>query len=440
MNSALRTIPWLFLLWAPCVASCSDRDDRVERDERAAKQPTPAPEMPRTAEGGDRPTPAPTPSPTAAPKGDERLPDERVAGERVRDERMSDPPLSAEGLPGEVAPSLGVKNEGMQRVLDQLAQLGGKPIESLSAEEARQQPTPADAVQKILAEGGGAPEFAGTIRNEQIPGPEGEIDVRIYTPQGEGPFPLVVYVHGGGWVIADLDTYDSSARALCTGSGAVVVSTHYRQAPEHVFPAAHDDVFAAYQWAREHASELNADAARCAIAGESAGGNMALATCLTARERGVELPVHQLLVYPVASTSLDWESVEGNARAKPLNKAMLPWFLEKYAPGEEHRKDPRLDLLSADLSGLPPCTVITAEIDPLLSEGLALVEKLREAGVDVEHRDFRGVTHEFFGMTGVVDEADEAQRFACERLKEAFASGRATPETETEKPTEQPGG
>lgn len=331
---------------------------------------------------------------------------------RSRDERRATPASSARAL--------AKADEDMQAVLERLGALGGKPIESLSATEARRQPTPADAVAEILQDLGRETDFAGSVREQEIPGPSGTIAARVYVPPGEGPFPLVLYVHGGGWVIADLDTYDSSARALCETSEAVVLSTHYRQAPEHRFPAAHEDVFAAYRWAREHASELNADPQRMAVAGESAGGNMAMAISLMARKAGLEQPVHQVLIYPVTSTSLDWPSVEENAKAKPLNKAMLPWFLEKYAPNPADRRDPRLNLMSAELRGLPSTTIVTAEIDPLRSEGYALATRMEEAGVSVEHRDFRGVTHEFFGMTGVVDDADEAQRFVGERLKAAF--------------------
>ena len=150
--------------------------------------------------------------------------------------------------------------------------------------------------------------------------------------------------------------YDASARALCAGTNAIVVSSHYRQAPEHRFPAAHDDAFAAYRWVLSNAATIGGDPERVAVAGESAGGNLAAAVSLMARDGGIALPKHQLLVYPVTSTSLDWVSVEKHARAKPLNKAMLPWFLEQYAPSATRKEDPRLDLVNANLKGLPPTT------------------------------------------------------------------------------------
>jgi len=182
----------------------------------------------------------------------------------------------------------------------------------------------------------------------------------------------------GGWVIADLDTYDASARALTNAAGAVVISTHYRPAPEHKFPAAHEDVWAAYRWTLQHAEELGGDPRRIAVAGESAGGNLAMHISLRARDEGVQLPVYQLLVYP------------------------------------------GINLLGAKVQGLPPTTIIAAEIDPLRSEGEQLAELLKRAGVPVERRQWDGVTHEFFGMAAVVPEAKEAVQFAGQRLRSAF--------------------
>ena len=187
----------------------------------------------------------------------------------------------------------------MKAVLDQLAALGGKPIETLSPVEARKQPTPADAVKALLKKQGKstAPEEVGKVEDKTIAGPGGPIPLRVYTPKGTGPFPLVLYIHGGGWVIADLDTYDSSPRALANAAGAVVLSTDYRHAPEHKFPAAHEDVFAAYQWMLKNAGTLQGDASRAAVVGESAGGNMAIGICLMARDNGIQMPSYQVLVY-----------------------------------------------------------------------------------------------------------------------------------------------
>ena len=313
-------------------------------------------------------------------------------------------------------------NKQMQAVLDELGTLGGKPIATLTPEEARQQPTPADAVKALLKKRGQstAPEPVAKVENKSISGAGGEIPIRIYTPAGPGPFPVVLYIHGGGWVIADLDTYDSSPRALANAAKAIVVSTHYRLAPEHPFPASHEDVFTAYKWARENAASFNGDPKRIAVAGESAGGNMAAAISLMARDQNVPLPLHQVLVYPVAGTDMNTPSFEENANAKPLNKVMMEWFAKHELKNPQDKHDPRIDLLNANLRGLPPATIISAEIDPLRSGGKMLADKLKAAGVDVDYKNYDGVTHEFFGMGAVLDESKEATKLAANDLMKAF--------------------
>lgn len=324
--------------------------------------------------------------------------------------------LGAQGMSGRPDPQ-------MQAVLDQLEALGGKPIESLSAEEARKQPTPADAVKALLKKQGKsiAPEPVGNVSNRSIPGPGGSIPIRIYTPKGSGPSPVVLYIHGGGWVIADLDVYDASPRALANASGAVVVSTHYRQAPEHKFPAAHDDTYAAYRWVLANAASIQGDPKRVAVAGESAGGNMAAAIAIRARDDRVQAPVHQVLIYPVATTNLNTPSKKANAQAKPLNTAMLGWFGEKYLPTPADGEKPTFSILKANLRNLPPATVISAQIDPLLSETRDYADRLKAAGVPVDYKNYDGVTHEFFGMGAVVDKAKQAVAQAGGNLKKAFA-------------------
>ena len=324
-------------------------------------------------------------------------------------------------------------NKEMQAVLDHLSALGGKPIEQLTPQEARQQPTPADAVKALLQKRGQstAPEPVAKVENKSIPGSGGEIALRIYTPSGQGPFPVIVYIHGGGWVIADLDTYDSSPRALANAARAVVVSTHYRQAPEHPFPASHEDVFTAYRWARENVSSFQGDASRLAVAGESAGGNMAVAISLMAREQNVPLPLYQVLIYPVASTDMNTPSFHENAKAKPLNKAMMEWFAQHEFKNPQDKQDARVDLLGANLRGLPPTTIITAEIDPLRSGGKMLADRLKAAGVDVDYKYYDGVTHEFFGMGAVLEESRDATKFAASHLKKAFKNSPALPDLDS---------
>ena len=311
----------------------------------------------------------------------------------------------------------------MQSVLDKLAELGAKPLHTLTVDEARAQPTPADAVAAVMADQGIDAGPAGDIaaRDITLPGPAGDIAARVYTPAGDGPFPVIVYYHGGGWVIADLDTYDASARALALGVGAVVVASHYRQGPEDVFPAAHDDAYAAYVWAVENAGALNGDSARMAVAGESAGGNLAANVAVMARDAQITQPLHQLLVYPVAGNDMNTPSYLENAAAAPLGKPDMAWFVDHAFAKPEDAADPRINLVGRDdLSDLPPATVITAQIDPLRSESIAYGEALQAAGVAVEMKNYDAVTHEFFGMGTVVPQAVEAMDFATAQLRAAL--------------------
>ncbi|WP_246329486.1 alpha/beta hydrolase [Chthonobacter rhizosphaerae] len=326
-------------------------------------------------------------------------------------------------------------DDDMKAVLDALASLDPKPIAELSPEEARRQPSPADAVKKVLegrnqgqdqaqAEGGqaAAPEGGVTTEDVSFPGAETEIPARIYKPEGaSGPLPVVLYFHGGGWVIADLDTYDATPRAMAEAANAIVVSAHYRQAPEHKFPAAHDDAVAAYRWVLEKAESWGGDPAKIAVMGESAGGNLAINVSMAARELNLQMPVHQVLVYPVAGVDTNTKSYMENADAKPLNKPMMEWFVKQVVANESDKQDPRINLVGeADMSGLPPTTLITAEIDPLQTEGQQLANKLQEAGVPVNGRTYLGVTHEFFGMADVVADAKDAQELAAADLRAAF--------------------
>ena len=316
------------------------------------------------------------------------------------------------------APSLEQK-----KVLDELGALGGQPIESLTPVEARKQPSPADAVKRILekSETSVAPEAVGRVADRTINGPGGDIPVRIYTPRGTGPFPVIVYFHGGGFVIATMDTYDASARALANAANAVVLSVEYRKGPEHKFPAAHDDAFAAYAWAVRNASQIGGDSTRLALVGESAGGNLALATAMRVRDTsGIRAPLSIVAVYPVAGNDTTNASYTRNAQAKPLSRAMMGWFFKHYTRTPADASDPRLNILGANLKGLPPVTIISAEIDPLLTEGEQLSAKLRDAGGTVNQRTWPGAAHEFFGQGAVVPAAKEAVQYAADALKAGF--------------------
>lgn len=307
-------------------------------------------------------------------------------------------------------------------------ELEPKAIEKLSANEARQQPTIADAVKHLLQKQGRStdPEVLVpgiTRRSIRIPTRAGSISALVYTPQGASQVPAILYIHGGGWVIANAQVYDGGARGLAKEVGAIVVSIDYRQAPEHKFPAAWDDCLDAWRWLSENAASLGADPSRLAIAGESAGGCMAVSTAVQARQSGLTGPKHVLAVYPVAQTgSLNTLSYLENAIAKPLNRPMIEWFLGHLLRSDADKQDTRLDLVHADLSGLPPVTIINATIDPLRSDGEQLKDALEAAGVSVERELYTGVSHEFFGTAAVVEKAREAQAYAGVQLRASLAT------------------
>jgi acetyl esterase/lipase len=321
-------------------------------------------------------------------------------------------------------------NPEMAKVITKLMELGAKPLHTLSVEEARTQPTPANAAMAVAEEktdAPPAPEEVAKVEDTTVDGAKGSLGARVYWPAGteEGgePLPVIVYFHGGGWVIADPMVYDASARALSNQAKAVVVSVHYRQGPVDKFPAAHDDAIAAYSYVVENAGQWNGDSERIAVAGESAGGNLALNVAIAARDQQLTAPDAVLAVYPVAGDDLETTSYIANQNAVPLGKADIEWFVEHYLNDKSETADPRIDIVGgADLAGLPPVTIVAAEIDPLNTEGMLLRDKLTEAGVDVTYQNWNGVTHEFFGMAAVVPEAKEAQDFAGAELRAALGT------------------
>lgn len=322
-------------------------------------------------------------------------------------------------------PKAGAPAGDMQKVLDKLASLGGKPIETLSPVEARMQPSPADAVKAVMADQGTptAPDATVTTKDVSYPGAGGSQKARVYTPAGaKGPLPVVLYIHGGGWVIADIDTYDSSPRALAGAANAIVVSIEYRHAPENRFPAAHDDANAAYQWVLKNAASWGGDRKKIAVVGESAGGNMAVNVAIAARDKGWQAPAAVVAVYPVADSNLATATKLKYLTAKPLNTKMLAWFFVHTLAKPTQALDPRMNLVGTDLKGLPPTTIILAEIDPLHDDGANLGAKMQAAGDQVEVKEFPGVTHEFFGMGKVVAGAKSAEDFAAAKLKAAFGT------------------
>ena len=320
-------------------------------------------------------------------------------------------------------------NQQVQEVIDELDVLNPKPIESLSPEEARQRASVPYAMRSMLRRKQGAepePEEVGAIEDGNIPGPAGMIPIRVYWPRGYGSkaLPVLVYIHGGGWVLDDLDATDPSCRALANQAGCAVVSVEWRHAPEHPFPAAHEDVLAATQWVMMNAAEIGGNPARVAIGGESAGGTMATATCIELKRASERLPVAQALVYPLTDfVGQDYASYRDSAGAKPLNVAMLEWFAKYALTDFNQAYDVRLSPLRAsrgELMGLPPTIVITAESDPLRDQGEAYAHKLMNAGVQVSLSHFPGVMHGFFGMGAVLDSARLAVRQVALVLQVGF--------------------
>jgi acetyl esterase len=328
--------------------------------------------------------------------------------------------------------------EDMRPVLMKLQELEAKPIGTQSVEETRKGPTPADAVKALLKDQGKDPDALMAQMNVKkqdmsYPTEGGEQPIRIYTPEGQVPqggWPVVVYYHGGGWVIADINTYESSAMALAKQANAIVASVEYRHAPENKFPAAHEDAFAAYKWVLDNAQQFGGGRAKVAVAGESAGGNLATNVAIMARDQNVQKPAHMLLVYPVAGVDMNTPSYQKNANAIPLSKQAMEWFVKNTIQSDQDLQSPMLDLVGkADLKSLPDATVITAEIDPLMSEGKILADKLKAAGSQVTYQNHEGVTHEFFGMAAVLDDAKRAQEMAARELKQAFSNVSATGST-----------
>jgi acetyl esterase len=322
----------------------------------------------------------------------------------------------------------------LKEVLDVLASFGNPPIENTTPLVARNLPSFATALHMVeMQKGVTAPKVS--IMGTTIPGPEGDLAARVYKPMAmmdTGMLPVVVYFHGGGFVIANLDTYEASCLAIADMAQCMVVSVAYRQAPEFPFSAAVDDAYAATQYVLTNAQQMGGDPGKVAVLGESAGGNLATVVCLKAKDEGGMMPIHQVLVYPIttyAPEGKQTESVTQFADAIPLNGPMLDWFAGYYLP------DPTTDaknaysspLLAPDLSGLPPATMISAQIDPLLSQGTAYAEALKAAGIAITQTVYDGCTHEFFGMGTVVDKAKEAETEAAQALMQAFGGSTATP-------------
>ncbi len=302
--------------------------------------------------------------------------------------------------------------------------LKGTPIVNLTPQDARQQFAVQD-VAKIIARGFNnipAPTQVGKVTDGvTVTGRAGnQIPIRIYTPAGTGPFPVITYYHGGGFVVATIDTYDASARALANGANAIVVSVEYRKAPEAPFPAAYNDAIDAYKWVLANIGSYNGNPAKVAVAGESAGGNLATEVSLAARDEGLQLPTHELLIYPVVSSNVSQPSdLEYTSPQLPLNtQALLYDFAQYTTPAQAN--NPQVTPINANLKGLPPTTIIAAQDDPLQSDGQAYAAKLQAAGVPVAYQLFSGTTHEFFGLGAVVAKAKAAEAYGSARIAASF--------------------
>lgn len=314
----------------------------------------------------------------------------------------------------------------ISHVLNRLAGLGARPLELLTPDAARRQPGLGDAVAAILALQGGAPEADGVESEDiEMAGAEGALPARLYRPEGMSGanLPLVLYFHGGGFVTGDLDSHDAAARALARRSGALVLSPAYRLAPEHGFPAAHDDAWALWQDLARKAGALGADPKRLALAGEDAGANLALTMALAAKRKGGAQPLHQLLIHPIAGTDMTTPSYGETLRARPVGLAAMRWRFRHLLGQDQREDDPRLALAARDdLAGLAPTTILLAEIDPLRSEGEALAAALEGAGVSVTCQLYQGMTQGFFGLGQVVTRALFAQSDAGAALAGAFSA------------------
>ena len=305
----------------------------------------------------------------------------------------------------------------IQRVLQVMAEAGLQPIEAMTPAEAREQMEATAQARKA------EPLPVARVDERLIPGPAGHIRLRLYWPNTAGPVPAIVYYHGGGHVIGSLDTHDLIARNLSAGVGALVASVDYRMGPEHKFPAAVDDSFAALKWVHAHGKELGADPDRIGVHGDSAGANLAAVVALMARDTGSPKLRLQSLVYPVADYRLAGGSYDQYAEGYGLlTRQSMVWFRNHYLRSPQDAEDWRASPIKASsFAGVAPAIVITAECDVLHDDGEGYAEELRRAGVPVEYKEYSGMIHGFFGMMPVVDDAMNAQRAVWAAFKLAFA-------------------
>lgn len=305
----------------------------------------------------------------------------------------------------------------MRVILDKAAAAGLPAFHEMSPEQAR------EFLRKRPPMG--MPEPVAHIENRSVPGPAGEIPVRIYRPQADAPLPAVVFFHGGGWVVGDLDTHDGTCRVLANAARCVVVSADYRLAPEHRFPAAPEDCYAATEWAAKNAGAIGADPSRLAVAGTSAGATLATVAALMARDRRGPRLACQVLWYPPTDAAMNTPSHRNFASGNYyfLSRADMEWFWNHYLSADRDRADPYCcPGVARDLGGLPPALIITAEYDPLRDEAEDYAARLKQAGVTVKCSRYEGVTHGFTGMAPILNKGRQSIIEAATALHEAFGA------------------
>jgi acetyl esterase len=300
-----------------------------------------------------------------------------------------------------------------QQVLDQLAALGLPANHMVSPQEARENMRKRPRVD--------GPEVA-KVEDRLVSWRDAEVPVRIYTPAGAGPFPILIWCHGGGMVVGDLETADPTARHLTVETGCVTISVDYRLAPETKFPGACDDCYAAAVWASDNAASIQGDASRMAVGGDSAGGNLAAVVAQMARDRANPAFAFQLLVYPMTALDFDTPSYRDNADGYLLTRDSMKWYWEQYLGADDAEHAYAVPSTARSFRDLPPALVITAEYDPLRDEGEAYAEKLEAAGVPTTCTRYDGMIHGFFGMPAALDKGAQAISEAAAAMKKAFAS------------------
>lgn len=298
-------------------------------------------------------------------------------------------------------------------LLDQLAEADAPPLTEMPIDAARAMFRVAQPTRPDIA--------VGIVIERTIKGRNGSIPIRVYTPPSSGPFPIAMMFHGGGWVIGDLETVDAQSRQVCKQVGCVVVAVDYRLAPEHRFPAAAEDCYDATVWAYENAAQLDADPAKLAVAGDSAGGNLAAVVAQMARDHDGPPLIFQLLVYPVTNGSVfETDSYHENADGYMLTADSMHWFWNHYADTRDRSHPYASPLCARDLSKLPPALIQVAEFDPLRDEGLQYADALNAAGVSARSRCYEGFIHGFFSHFDTVPPTRVAMDDACAALQEAF--------------------